>query len=377
MRLVVTEFMTVDGVMEAPGFEEHRDGRNGWALNVSDTELEDHNREQAFSADAYLFGRTTYNIWAAFWPTGPDAGGLKDLIDRMPKYVISKSLEASDWANTTILRGDLEAEVRKLMAQPGGDLLVYGSADLVNGLLELDLVDELRIVLFPVILGTGKRLFRDGLDTRHLRLLSSRAFQSGAVLLTYDRQGAPIPTEDTKDFTWTDEQIQSLRAAEDVDRVLATVLFTDIVDSTARAAAVGDREWRRLLDRHDQAAAAEVARWHGQLIKHTGDGILARFDAPTRALRCAFAMRAAINRLGVDIRVAIHSGEIEVRGSDIGGMAVHIASRALSAAGSGQIVVTRTVRDLATGTDLEFEALGSTALRGVPGQWELFAASLR
>jgi dihydrofolate reductase len=134
MRLVVTEFMTLDGVMEAPGFEEHRDGRNGWALHVSDTALQDHNREQGFSADAYLFGRTTYNIWAAFWPTGPDAGGLKALIDRRPKFVISKTLEASDWANTTILRGDMGEEVRKLKAEAGGDLLVYGSADLVNGL---------------------------------------------------------------------------------------------------------------------------------------------------------------------------------------------------------------------------------------------------
>ena len=376
MRVVVTEFMTVDGVMEAPGFEEHRDGRNGWAMQVNDTELQDHNREQGFAADAYLFGRTTYNIWAAFWPTGPDAGGLKALIDGMPKYVLSKTLEGSDWANTIILRGGLEEEVRKLKAQPGGDVVVYGSAELVNGLLELDLVDELRIVLFPVILGTGKRLFRDGLDTRHLRLLSSRTFPSGAVLLAYDRQGAPIPTEETRDFTWTDEQIQSLRAAEDVDRVLATVLFTDIVDSTARAAAMGDREWRRLLDRHDAVATAEVARWHGQLIKHTGDGILARFDAPTRALRCAFAVRTAIGRVGLDIRAAIHSGEIEVRGSDIGGMAVHIASRALASAGTGEVVVTRTVRDLATGTDLEFLPLGNVALRGVPGEWELFTASL-
>src|SRR4029079_15485901 len=103
--------------------------------------------------------------------------------------------------------------------------------------------------------------------------------------------GAPIPTEETRDFTWTDEQIQSLRAAEDVDRVLATVLLIDHVDSTARAAAVGDREWRRLLDLHDAVATAEVARWHGQLIKHTGDGILARFDAPTQATRWRFAVR--------------------------------------------------------------------------------------
>lgn len=376
MRLVVREFMTLDGVMEAPGFEEHRDGRNGWALQVADEELQNNNQEQAFSTDAFLFGRTTYNIWAAFWPTGPDAGGLKDLIERTPKYVISKTLEGSDWSNTTILRGDLADEVRKLKAQPGGDLVVYGSGDLVAGLLELDLIDELRVIVFPVILGSGKHLFRDGIDTQHLRLLRSRTFPSGAVLLTYDRQGQPIPTEESRDFTWTDEQVQSLRAAQDTQRVLATVLFTDIVDSTKRAAEMGDREWRRLLDRHDQAAQAEVARWHGTLVKSTGDGILARFDAPTRALRCALALCAAARRMGIEIRAAIHTGEVEIRSDDLGGIGVHIAARTLSEAGPSDVVVTRTVRDLATGADLHFESRGTVSLRGVPGEWELFSASM-
>jgi class 3 adenylate cyclase/dihydrofolate reductase len=377
MRLVVREFMTLDGVMEAPGFEEHRDGRNGWALQVADEELQNDNREQAFSTDAYLFGRTTYNIWAAFWPTGPDAGGLKDLIDRTPKYVISKTLETSDWSNTTILRGDVGEEVARLKAQPGGDLVVYGSADLVDGLLERDLIDELRILLFPVILGSGKHLFRDGIDTHHLRLLSTRTFPSGAVRLTYDRQGRPIPAEESKDFTWTEEQVQSLRAMQDTNRVLATVLFTDIVDSTKRAAELGDREWRRLLDRHDQAAQVEVARWHGTLVKSTGDGILARFDAPTRALRCALALCQAAKRMGIEIRAAIHTGEVEIRSDDLGGIGVHIASRALSEAGPGDVIVTRTVHDLVTGTEVEFLSRGMVSLRGVPGEWELFAASLR
>jgi class 3 adenylate cyclase len=377
MRLVVTEYLTLDGVMEAPGFEEHRDGRNGWALHVADAELQDHNREQAFSADAYLFGRTTYNIWAAFWPTGPEAGGLKQLIDNMPKYVISKTLEHSDWVNTTILHGGLLEEVSRLKAMPGGDLVVYGSADLVNGLLELDLIDELRVILFPIILGTGKRLFREGLDLQRLRLLRSRTFPSGAVLLTYDRQGQPIPTEETRDFTWTDEQVQSLRALQETNRVLATVLFTDIVDSTTRAAALGDREWRRLLDRHDQAAQVEVARWHGTLVKSTGDGILARFDAPTRALRAAIALCQAAKRMEIEIRAAIHTGEVEIRSDDLGGIGVHIASRVLSEAGPGEVVVTRTVRDLVTGADVEFRSKGSVSLRGIPGEWELFEASLR
>ena len=140
---------------------------------------------------------------------------------------------------------------------------------------------------------------------------------------------------------------------------------------------LGDREWRRTLDRHDEAARAEVKRWGGQLVKSTGDGILARFESPTRAVRCALALCSAARRLGIEIRAAIHTGEVEVRGEDIGGIGVHIASRVMSTAGDGQVVVTRTVRDLATGTDLEFAPLGAVALRGVPGQWELFAVKLR
>jgi class 3 adenylate cyclase/dihydrofolate reductase len=378
MRLVVSDFITLDGVIEAPGFEEHRDGRNGWALRVKDDDLQAYNREQAFAAEALLFGRTTYLMWAAFWPTGPDAEGMRELLTQLPKYVFSRTMGDPDWGNTTVLRGDLGEEVRQLKAQPGGDLVVYGSADLVHGLLELDLVDELRLLVFPLILGSGKRLFRDGLDTRYLRFVSSRTFPSGAVQLTYVREGAP-PGDVAAGaaFRWTDEQVQSLQAALDTDRVLATVLFTDIVDSTSRAAALGDREWRRLLDRHDDAAATEVSRWNGQLVKQLGDGVLARFDSPTRALRCAFALRTAIGKLGLAMRAAIHSGEVEVRGSDLGGIAVHIASRVLAIASADEVVVTHTVRDLATGSDLEFRRLRTAALPGVPGRWDLFSTSLR
>jgi class 3 adenylate cyclase len=379
MKLVVVEFMTLDGVMQSPGFEEHPTGRNGWAMRVNDPELQEFNGGQVMGAAALLFGRRTFNIWAAFWPDPPPvAADIGERITALPKYVVSKTLADSDWANTTMIRGDLETEVRRLKEQPGGDLMVYGSADLVTSLLELDLVDELRILLFPVVLGSGKRLFRDEGDLRALRLLSTRTTSTGVVILTYDRQAeADLGEGAREEYAWTDAHEQSYRAMADVDRVLATVLFTDIVDSTGRAAALGDREWRRVLDRHDEASRAEVKRWHGELVKSTGDGILARFEAPTRALRCGLALCTAARRLGIAIRVAIHTGEVEVRDADIGGIAVHIASRVLSQAGDGQVVVTRTVRDLATGTDLDFAPLGTVTLRGIPGDWELFAARTR
>jgi class 3 adenylate cyclase len=377
MRLVVVEFMTLDGVMEAPGYEEHRTGRNGWAMEVGDPELQAFNGEQVRSADAYLFGRTTFNVWAAFWPNPPEvAADIGAIITSRPKYVVSKTMREPDWANTFVLRGDLGEEVRRLKAQPGGDLMVYGSADLVGGLLELDLVDELRLLLFPILLGSGKRLFREDADLRRLRLLSSAVTSSGVIIATYERQAdRPAPDAGEWDFIWTDEMVETFRAAEDGDRVLATVLFTDIVESTGRAAELGDREWRRLLDRHDQAARVEVRRWGGQLVKTTGDGILARFDSPSRALRCGLAMGAAARRQGLEIRVAIHTGEVEVRGEDLGGIGVHIASRVLSRSGPGQVLVTRTVRDLAMGAGVAFEPLGVVELRGVPGEWELYAVS--
>jgi class 3 adenylate cyclase/dihydrofolate reductase len=376
MRLVVVEFMTLDGVMEAPGFEEHRTGRNGWAMQVGDEALQAYTGEQILGADALLFGRTTWHIWEAFWPDPPEvARATGEHITKLPKYVVSKSLRSTDWANSTILRGDLGEEVSRLKAMPGGELKVYGSADLVNGLLDLGLVDELRLIVFPVLLGSGKRLFRDEAPRHELRLLSSQQLPSGVMLLAYTNAEGPVADPAADAYRWTDEHVRNFRAAEDADRVLATVLFTDIVDSTGRAASLGDREWRRLLDRHDEATRAEVRRWGGQIVATTGDGILARFEAPTRALRCAFGLQAVLERIGLRIRVAVHTGEIEVRGDDIGGIGVHIASRALSSADPGDVIVTRTVRDLATGTDFAFRSLGSVALRGVPEPWELFAAT--
>jgi class 3 adenylate cyclase/dihydrofolate reductase len=374
-RLIVSEFITLDGVIEAPGFEEHRAGRNAWALRFQNEETQRFKAEELYASGAMLLGRTTYQIFALFWPKAPDNEFTQAMND-IPKYVVSKTLKEADWSNTTIMRGEVGAEVAKLKDQPGGDILVYGSADLVAALVKHDLVDEFRFLVFPVILGSGKRLFRDDTDLKPMNLVSSRSFSSGVVLLTYE-PGVELPSSRyVEEFRWTQEQVRSLHAAQDTDRVLATVLFTDIVGSTERAAAMGDRAWRQLLDHHDEVARAEVGRWHGEFVKTTGDGILATFDTPTRALRCAFGLREALNDLSLDIRAAIHTGEIEKRDGDIGGIGIHIASRALEEATGHAVVVTRTVRDLATGTDLAFAPLGSVGLRGVPGQWELFEASI-
>jgi class 3 adenylate cyclase len=225
-----------------------------------------------------------------------------------------------------------------------------------------------------VILGSGKRMFRDRIDTHHLRLVSTRQFGSGVVLLTYVPDPEVPTSRFVEEYQWTHEQIRSLQAAEDIDRTLATVLFADIVDSTGRAATMGDRAWKKLLEQHQRVVHGEIERWHGQNIEFTGDGVMAIFDAPTRALRCAFELIEAARGLDIETRAGIHTGEIERRETGVGGIAVHIAARVLGHAENSQVVVTKTVRDLVTGTDLAFRPLGDASLRGVPGQWELFEA---
>jgi class 3 adenylate cyclase len=158
----------------------------------------------------------------------------------------------------------------------------------------------------------------------------------------------------------------------DAARALATVLFTDIVRSTELAATMGDRQWRALLDEHDRAVAQLVLAFQGTLIKTTGDGVLASFDGPGRAVRCAVAIRDAVRGLGLDVRSGLHTGEVERRTDDITGMAVVIGRRVCDIAGAGEIVVSRTVTDLVVGSGLEFADRGSHALKGVPGDWRLF-----
>ncbi|MGH6678142.1 MAG: adenylate/guanylate cyclase domain-containing protein [Bradyrhizobium sp.] len=161
----------------------------------------------------------------------------------------------------------------------------------------------------------------------------------------------------------------------DVERVLATVLFTDVVDSTRSAAAMGDHAWRRALDSHDQLGRQVVERHRGTLVKTTGDGILATFDGPGRAVRCALAFGIAANQIGLPLRAGLHTGEIEIRGRDVGGIAVHAAARVMAQSQSGEVLVSRVVTDLVAGAGLKFAERGSHELKGLPGRWDLFAAS--
>jgi class 3 adenylate cyclase len=160
-----------------------------------------------------------------------------------------------------------------------------------------------------------------------------------------------------------------------VDRVLATVLFTDIVGSTVRASELGDAQWRALLDRHDDIARREIGAARGRAVKSTGDGFLAVFDGPARAVRCAQAMSKAFDGIGLEIRAGLHTGECELRGDDVAGIAVHLGARIGALAGPGEVLVSSTVRDLTLGSGIEFDDRGRHELKGVPGDWQVLAVT--
>jgi class 3 adenylate cyclase len=171
-----------------------------------------------------------------------------------------------------------------------------------------------------------------------------------------------------------EEFILGSRQARETERVLKTVLFTDIVGSTERAASEGDRRWRSLLEGHDDLVRRALERHRGVEVKTLGDGFLATFDAPARAVQCARQLAHDMSSLGLAIRSGVHTGECELIGADIGGMAVHLAARVAAMAGPGDVLVSSTVRDLVVGSQLQFADRGRHALKGVPGEWQLFAA---
>ena len=170
-----------------------------------------------------------------------------------------------------------------------------------------------------------------------------------------------------------EEFVTGVRGGLGVERILTTVLFTDIVGSTDRAAQLGDRRWRDLLERHDQRVRTQIQRFRGREVKTVGDGFVATFDSPGHATECALAIRDALEALGIEVRAGIHTGEIEIRGGDVAGMAVHIGARVSALAGPGEVLVSSTVKDLVVGSSLEFAERGEHELKGVPGTWRLFA----
>jgi class 3 adenylate cyclase len=174
-------------------------------------------------------------------------------------------------------------------------------------------------------------------------------------------------------FGLFEEFLTGARQPHATTRVLATVLFTDVVDSTTRAAELGDRRWRELLLAHNEVVHREVRSWDGSVINTTGDGFLATFDGPARAVSCALTIVEQVRRLGLDIRAGVHTGECERLGDDVGGIAVHLGARVAALASAGEVLTSRTVKDLVVGSGLRFHDRGTHELKGIPGTWQLYA----
>jgi dihydrofolate reductase len=188
-KLVVIEFLSLDGVYQAPGDpNEDTEGgfRNGgWQMPYFDEVLGEVAGQGMAETDAHLFGRKTYEIMAAYWPTAPSDDPYAQHLNSVPKYVASRTLDKVEWQNSTLIRGDLREEVIRLKGQPGKNIAVLGSGNLVQSLIEHDLVDEYSLSVFPIVLGTGKRLFKDSDQPRRLRLIDSKATGTGGLILTY------------------------------------------------------------------------------------------------------------------------------------------------------------------------------------------------
>ena len=303
--------------------------------------------------------------WAEDYPWGIPTAAAADLLKAIEEGwghgVAFEALVASQ-ANDPAQRA-WWARYQRLAASPGA------AVTLLRRAFDTDARSVLSAIRVPtLILHRAADPFSGPEHGRYLaeRIAGARYVElSGADHLLFAEDADRIVAE-VREF------VTGIREERESERVLATVLFADIVDSTARAAALGDRRWRDLLDRYYAVVRAELARFRGRELDTAGDGVFASFDGPARAIRCAAAINRAVRPLDIAVRVGLHTGECEVIGDKVGGIAVHIGSRVASRAGAGEVLVSSTVRDLVAGSGIEFDDRGVQALKGVPGEWRLF-----
>jgi len=240
----------------------------------------------------------------------------------------------------------------------------------MRAMLDADARSILSSVHVPTLILHRKQysLFR----VEHGRYLADHI--EGARFFEIPGSDGPLPWENADMVVdLIEEFLTGVRRGAEPGRAVATVLFTDIVGSTQRAGELGDERWLGVLDLHNQAARRFAEAFRGRVVKTTGDGVLATFDGPRRGIRASVALRDELQRIGLEVRCGIHTGEVELRDQDVGGMAVHIAARVMAAAGAGEILVSRTVRDLIVGSEVRLKERGEHTLKGVEGDWELFA----
>jgi len=255
-------------------------------------------------------------------------------------------------------------QLERLSASPGALRLLFDMAG------ETDVRDVLPSIAVPTLV-LHRREDRL-IDIRHSRYLAEHIPGARYVELE-GRDNLIVVGDSERVLAEVERFLTGTHTPPEPDRVLATVMFTDIVGSTETAARLGDRAWRELLSRHDELSRAQLARYRGRAVKSLGDGFLATFDGPARAIRCALELRDAVRDLGVELRAGLHTGECEAIGDDVGGLAVHIGARVGSLAAPREVLVSNTVKDLVVGSGIDFADRGEHALKGVPGAWRLWA----
>lgn len=312
-----------------------------------------------------LFPVTAKHQRAAGMPMEAIDAAIEEITASQVRGDSGVSILAPSRANDERFDRDL-ARLHRLSVRPGAIGHYYRQS------MESDVGDILPSIKAPTLLlnRTGNRIVAVDLTREVASLIPHARFVElpGTDHLVFSEDVDAVIDE-------IEEFVTGARTGADPDRLLATLLFTDIVDSTSRAARMGDRRWRDLLDRHHAVVRAEVERFGGREVATTGDGFFATFDGPGRAVRCALSAGEAVSALGVEIRAGVHTGEVEVRGADLGGLAVHIGARIAALAGGGEVLVSSTVKDLLAGSDLGFRDRGEHTLKGVPGRWRVFAAS--
>ncbi len=313
-----------------------------------------------------LYGGFAKRLWSSDYPWGPTRAERQKFFDEIEREWgrVSESLR-----NDPLLAGNAElqewwARYYRQSASPSAALA------LAKMNTEIDVRAVLPTIHVPTLLlhhigdtdaaiGGARFMAQQIPGARLIEL-------TGPYHVTFEIETDQILNE-------IEEFLTGVRHAPEPDRVLATVMFTDIVGSTERVAELGDRHWRDLLDKHDMLLRDKITRFRGRAIKSTGDGIFAAFDGPGRAIRCACSASDAMRQLGIEIRTGLHTGECELMGDDVGGIAVHIGARVMAKAGGSEVLVSSTVKDLVAGSGIQFVDRGMYALKGVPGEWHLYA----
>jgi class 3 adenylate cyclase len=300
--------------------------------------------------------------WA--WPAEERDRAMEELIAHWGEGLVASSVAPSKAADPGFM--EWAGRLERLAASPSTIRRIF---KLIG---EFDVRDVLPSIRVPTLV-----MHRGGdssIKVEHSRYIASKVPDARYVELEGDENMFSLGDSEAL-IGEIEEFLTGTRHEREPDRMLATVLFTDICGSTSRAAEMGDRGWRFLLERHDALFRQALERHRGREVKRTGDGFLATFDGPARAIRCAASIAEAMGSLGLQIRAGLHTGELEVMDGDLGGLAVHIASRVMSAAAPNEVLVSGTVKDLVVGSGIDFEDRGERELRGVPGEWRLYAVN--